>query len=89
MLPLATNARAKMADQKYGFVKLFCPAGDRDRDRRRGGRTGRQRADPADRDRGAEPADREDLAHSFTVYPSLSGSITEAGRQLMRHGDLD
>jgi len=31
----------------------------------------------------------EDLAHTFSVYPSLSGSITEAGRQLMRHGDLD
>jgi len=31
----------------------------------------------------------ENLAHTFSVYPSLSGSITEAGRQLMRHGDLD
>ena len=30
-----------------------------------------------------------DLAHTFSVYPSLSGSITEAARQLMRHGDLD
>jgi len=30
-----------------------------------------------------------DLAYTFSVYPSLSGSITEAGRQLMRHGDLD
>ncbi len=30
-----------------------------------------------------------DLAHTFSVYPSLSGSITEAGRQLMRHSDLD
>jgi len=29
------------------------------------------------------------LAHTFSVYPSLSGSITEAGRQLMRHDDLD
>ena len=31
----------------------------------------------------------ENLAHTFSVYPSLSGSITESGRQLMRHGDLD
>ena len=29
------------------------------------------------------------LALTFSVYPSLSGSITEAGRQLMRHDDLD
>jgi NAD(P)H dehydrogenase (quinone) len=30
-----------------------------------------------------------DLAQTFSVYPSLSGSITESGRQLMRHDDLD
>ena len=66
------------------------PPGHR-RDRRRRGRgAGGQRADPADRDGRAERAHgRADLAHTFSVYPSLSGSITEAGRQLMRHGDLD
>ena len=31
----------------------------------------------------------ENLANTFSVYPSLSGSLTEAGRQLMRHDDLD
>ena len=30
-----------------------------------------------------------DLAYTFAVYPSLSGSITEAARQLMHHDDLD
>ena len=25
-----------------------------------------------------------DMAHTFAIYPSLSGSITEAGRRLMR-----
>ena len=25
----------------------------------------------------------------FSVYPSLAGSITEAGRRLMAHDDLD
>ena len=30
-----------------------------------------------------------DLAHTFSVYPSLTGSITEAARQLVRHDDLD
>ena len=33
--------------------------------------------------------DVDDLTHTFSVYPSLSGSITEAGRQLMQHGDLE
>ena len=31
----------------------------------------------------------ENLALTFSVYPSLSGSITESGRQLMQHDDLD
>ena len=30
-----------------------------------------------------------DLAQTLSVYPSLSGSITEAARQLVRHDDLD
>jgi len=25
------------------------------------------------------------LAHTITIYPSLSGSLTEAARQLMQH----
>jgi dihydrolipoamide dehydrogenase len=28
-----------------------------------------------------------DLAHTFAIYPSLSGSITEAGRRLMGSED--
>jgi dihydrolipoamide dehydrogenase len=27
----------------------------------------------------------DQLTHSFAVYPSLTGSITEAARQLMEH----
>ena len=27
----------------------------------------------------------DQLAHTITIYPSLSGSITEAARQLMSH----
>ena len=30
-----------------------------------------------------------DLAQTFSVYPSLSGSIVEAARRLMAHDDLD
>ena len=49
MLPLAGNARAKMADLHDGFVKLFCrPAIRPGHRRRRGGAEG-ERADPADR----------------------------------------
>jgi hypothetical protein len=29
------------------------------------------------------------LANTLSVYPSLSGSITEAARRLMAHDDLD
>jgi dihydrolipoamide dehydrogenase len=29
------------------------------------------------------------LAQTLSVYPSLSGSITEAARRLMAHDDLD
>ena len=29
-----------------------------------------------------------DLAGTFSVYPTLSGSITEAARQLVQHDDL-
>ncbi|CPW83782.1 Probable dihydrolipoamide dehydrogenase LpdA [Mycobacteroides abscessus] len=30
-----------------------------------------------------------DLAQTLSVYPSLSGSVTEAARQLIAHDDLD
>ena len=55
------------------------PPGHRRGDRRRGGRADRLRADPADRDGGAEPASRSTTwRRRLSVYPSLSGSITEA-----------
>jgi dihydrolipoamide dehydrogenase len=31
----------------------------------------------------------DQLAQTFTVYPSLSGSLAEAARKLMRYGDFD
>ncbi|HEU5475787.1 MAG TPA: NAD(P)H-quinone dehydrogenase [Actinophytocola sp.] len=89
MLPLATNARAKMEGLRRGFVKLFCrPA------------TGVVIGGVVVAPRASElilpialavqnQLTVEDLALTFSVYPSLSGSITEAGRQLMRHDDLD
>jgi dihydrolipoamide dehydrogenase len=88
-LPLATNARAKMSSLRLGFVKIFCrPA------------TGVVIGGVV-----VAPIASElilpialavqngntvgDLAQTFSVYPSLSGSIIEAARQLMAHDDLD
>jgi pyruvate/2-oxoglutarate dehydrogenase complex dihydrolipoamide dehydrogenase (E3) component len=89
MLPLATNPRSKMEGLRRGFVKLFCrPA------------TGVVIGGVVVAPNASElilpialsvqnQLTVEDLATTFSVYPSLSGSITEAGRQLMRHDDLD
>jgi dihydrolipoamide dehydrogenase len=88
-LPLATNARAKMSSLRLGFVKIFCrPA------------TGVVIGGVV-----VAPIASElilpialavqngntvgDLAQTFAVYPSLSGSITEAARRLVAHDDLD
>jgi dihydrolipoamide dehydrogenase len=89
MLPLATNPRAKMEGLRRGFVKLFCrPA--------TGVVVGGVVVAPAASELILPIAlavqnqlTVEHLATTFSVYPSLSGSITEAGRQLMRHDDLD
>jgi NAD(P)H dehydrogenase (quinone) len=89
MLPLATNARAKMEGLRHGFVKLFCrPA--------TGVVVGGVVVAPTASELILPIAlavqnqlTVEHLALTFAVYPSLSGSITEAGRQLMRHDDLD
>ncbi|MGA5464048.1 NAD(P)H-quinone dehydrogenase [Mycobacterium sp. NPDC050041] len=89
MLPLNTNARAKMSSLRRGFVKIFCrPA--------TGVVIGGVVVAPIASELIVPIAlavqngnDVEDLAQTFSVYPSLSGSITEAGRRLMRHDDLD
>jgi dihydrolipoamide dehydrogenase len=89
MLPLATNARAKMTGLKYGFVKLFVrPA--------TGIVVGGVVVAPDASELILPIAmavqnrlTAKNLAYSFSVYPSLSGSITELGRQLMHFdGDL-
>ncbi|NLE82794.1 MAG: NAD(P)H-quinone dehydrogenase [Rhodococcus sp.] len=89
MLPLNTNPRAKMSGLRRGFVKIFCrPA------------TGVVIGGVVVAPTASElilpitiavqnNLSVNDLAQSFSVYPSLSGSITEAARQLIRHDDLD
>jgi dihydrolipoamide dehydrogenase len=89
MLPLNTNARAKMSSLRRGFVKIFCrPA--------TGVVIGGVVVAPIASELILPIAlavqngnDVGDLAQTFSVYPSLSGSITEAARRLMAHDDLD
>ncbi|MBM7460054.1 NAD(P)H-quinone dehydrogenase [Rhodococcus coprophilus] len=89
MLPLNTNPRAKMSGVRRGFVKIFCrPA--------TGVVIGGVVVAPTASELILPIAlavqnnlSVSDLAQTFAVYPSLSGSVTEAARQLMRHDDLD
>lgn len=89
MLPLNTNPRAKMSGLRRGFVKIFCrPA--------TGAVIGGVVVAPTASELILPIAmavqnnlSVTDLAQSFSVYPSLTGSITEAARQLIRHDDLD
>ncbi|GAB3969320.1 NAD(P)H-quinone dehydrogenase [Plantactinospora veratri] len=86
MLPLAGNARAKMADVRDGFVKLFCrPASGQVV----GGVVVAPNASELILPITMAVENNltvDQLAMTFTIYPSLSGSITEAARQLMLHG---
>lgn len=89
MLPLATNARAKMRDIRHGFVKLFCRQAS---GQIIGGVVVAPTASELILPIAVAVNNRltvADLAGTFAVYPSLSGSITEAARQLVTHDDLD
>jgi dihydrolipoamide dehydrogenase len=85
-LPLATNARAKMQGVIDGFVKLYCRPG-----------TGIVLGGVVVAPRASElilPVSLavehnltvDQLAQTFTIYPSITGSVTEAARQLHRAG---
>ena len=83
-LPLKGNARAKMQGVRDGFVKLFCRPGT-------GIVVGGVVVGPRASElihpisiAVAESLTADQLAHAFTVYPSVSGSIAEAARRLHR-----
>jgi NAD(P)H dehydrogenase (quinone) len=86
-LPLRGNARAKMQGNTDGFVKIFC----------RvvtgivvGGVVVAPRASELIYPLAIAVAQRltvDQMSGSFTVYPSLTGSIAEAGRRLHRQAD--
>lgn len=82
--PLATNARAKMEGFRDGFVKLIAR-------RSTGTVLGGVVVAPQASELilGVSLAVERQLtvdhiAHTFAVYPSLSGSLTEAARKLMQ-----
>jgi pyruvate/2-oxoglutarate dehydrogenase complex dihydrolipoamide dehydrogenase (E3) component len=89
MLPLATNARAKMQGHSDGFVKLYCrPA--------TGVVIGAVIVAPNASELIFPLAlavqhrlTVDEVAGTIGVYPSLSGSVAEAARRLMLHDDLD
>jgi dihydrolipoamide dehydrogenase len=82
-LPLATNPRAKMGGIRDGFVKIFARPG-----------TGLVLGGVIVAPRASElilplsiaieqNLSVDQIAHTFSVYPSLSGSVTEAARTVM------
>ena len=88
-MPLATNPRAKMRSLRHGFVKLFCRP-----------TTGRVIGGVIVAPTASElilpiavavthQLTVAQLAETFAVYPSLSGTITEAARRLVTHDDLE
>jgi len=88
-LPLAGNARAKMQGIHDGFVKLFCRTGS-------GTVIGAVVVSP----RASELVfpltlavehrlTVDQVAHAFSVYPSLSGSLAEAARRLHTAPEVD
>lgn len=89
VFPLSGNPRAKMRSVRRGFVKLFCrPAS--------GVVIGGVVVAPTASElilpisvAVRNQLTVSDIAASFSVYPSMSGSVTEAARHLMRHDDLD
>ncbi len=82
MLPLSGNARAKMQGVRDGFVKLFCRPGTRIVI---GGVVVAPRASELIHPIAvavSQSLTADQLAHAFTVYPSMSGSVAEAARRL-------
>ncbi len=83
-LDLAGNPRAKMQGVRDGFVKLFCRTGT-------GVVVGGVVVGPRASElihpvslAVAESLTADQLARTFTVYPSISGSLAEAARRLHR-----
>ena len=82
MLPLSANPRAKMRNLRHGFVKLFTTQGS---DVIVGGVVVAPQASELIYPVALAVQNRltvDQLTSTFTVYPSMSGSIAEAARRL-------
>ncbi|WP_100448633.1 NAD(P)H-quinone dehydrogenase [Glycomyces xiaoerkulensis] len=85
MLPFTSNPRAKMVDRTEGFVKMFARSAS---GIVAGGVVVGSRASELITPIALAVEQRltvEQLARTLTIYPSQSGSITEAARQLMQY----
>ncbi len=88
-LPLAGNARAKMQGIQDGFVKLFCRTGS---GTVIGGVVVAPRASELVFPLALAVEHRltvDQVAHVFSIYPSLSGSLAEAARRLHVAPEVD
>jgi dihydrolipoamide dehydrogenase len=88
-LPLATNARAKMQGISEGFVKIFCR---QDTGVVVGGVVVAPKASELIFSIALAVEHRltiDQMSQTITVYPSLSGSIAEAARQLHQTQNLN
>ncbi|NBO34911.1 MAG: NAD(P)H-quinone dehydrogenase [Actinobacteria bacterium] len=88
-LPLATNARAKMQGISEGFVKIFCRS---DTGVIIGGVVVAPKASELIFPIALAVEHRltvDQMSQTITVYPSLSGSIAEAARQLHQTQNLN
>jgi dihydrolipoamide dehydrogenase len=86
-LPLAGNPRAKMAGFRDGFVKLYARP---DTSVVLGGVIVAPRASELILPVSIAVEQRltaDQMAQTFTVYPSLSGSLAEAARKLMSYAE--
>ena len=84
-LDLATNPRAKMQNVTHGFVKIFARKGS---GTVIGGVVVAPRASELIYSLALAVTHKlhvDDLANTYTVYPSVSGSISEAARRLHVH----
>jgi len=88
MIPMATNPRAKMMNVDEGFVKIFARSGS-------GHVVGGVVVAPQASDliyalslAVTHKLHVDDLADTFTIYPSLTGTVAEVARQLHRREEF-
>lgn len=88
VIPMASNPRAKMMNVENGFVKIFSRRGS-------GHVVGGVIVAPRASDliyplslAVSQKLHVDDLAETFTIYPSLSGTVAEVARQLHRREEF-